>query len=42
MKKDKNEFKYAGELSDKKVFFMLLYCFVLLIVCYYIREWLYG
>ncbi len=40
--KEKKEYKYANELSNTKVFFMLLYCFVLLVICCYVREWLYG
>lgn len=29
-------------LSDSQVLFMLLYCIGLLVICYYIRQWLYG
>ncbi len=29
-------------LSDSQVFLMLLYCLGLIVVCNYIRQWLYG
>lgn len=39
---DKKEYKNPNELSNAKAFFMIFYCIVLLIACFYIREWLYG
>lgn len=38
---NKKEYQ-SNTLSDSQVLLMLLYCFGLLVVCYHIRQWLYG